>query len=128
MNEHRKTRRRHSADFKSQVVAACSAPGASTAGVALAFGVNANLVRQWRKGRGFGPTGDELARPAWMGTTVTAPLAPSFVPLALPAAQPQAAPPADIRLEVRPGALAVNVMWPVSAAADCAPWLRELLR
>jgi transposase len=48
--------------------------------------------------------------------------------VALPAAQPQAAPPADIRLEVRPGALAVNVMWPVSAAADCAAWLRELLR
>jgi transposase len=128
MNEHRKTRRRHSADFKSQVVAACSAPGASTAGVALAFGVNANLVRQWRKGRGFRPTGDELARPAWMGTTVTAPPTPSFVPLALPVAQPQAAPLADIRLEVRRGALAVNVMWPVSAAADCAAWLREWLR
>jgi transposase len=128
MNEHRKTRRRHSAEFKSQVVQACSAPGASTAGVALAFGVNANLVRQWRKGRGFRPTGDELARPAWMGTTVTAPPAPSFVPLALPVAQPQAAPPADIRLEVRRGALAVNVMWPVSAAADCATWLREWLR
>jgi transposase len=51
MNEHRKTRRRHSAEFKSQVVEACSVPGASTAGVALAFGVNANLVRQWRKGK-----------------------------------------------------------------------------
>lgn len=128
MNEHLKTRRRHSAEFKSQVVEACSAPGASTAGVALAFGVNANLVRQWRKGRGFRPTGEELTRPALIGPMVTAPPAPSFVPVALPGAQPQAAPPADIRLEVRRGALAVNVMWPASAAADCAAWLRELLR
>ena len=47
MNEHRKTRRRHSTEFKSQVVEAFSVPGASTAGVALAFGINANLVRQW---------------------------------------------------------------------------------
>jgi transposase len=127
VNEHRKTRRRHSAEFKSQVVEACSAPGASTAGVALAFGVNANLVRQWRKGRGFRPTGGELALPAVTAAMVTTPAAPAFVALALPAAQPQAAPPADIRLEVRRGALEVNVMWPASAA-DCAAWLRELLR
>lgn len=54
MNEHRKLpRRRHSAQFKREVLAACNEPGASIAGVALAFGLNANLVRQWRRGRGF---------------------------------------------------------------------------
>lgn len=40
-------KRRHSDEFKAQVVAACEAHGASVAGVAMAHGVNANLVRKW---------------------------------------------------------------------------------
>lgn len=40
-------KRRHSDEFKAQVVAACEARGASVAGVAMAHGVNANLVRKW---------------------------------------------------------------------------------
>ena len=43
----RRVKRRHSAEFKARVVAACQARGASVAGVALAHGVNANLVRKW---------------------------------------------------------------------------------
>lgn len=122
MEEHRKTRRRHSAEFKSQVIAACSAPGASTAGVALAFGVNANLVRQWRKGRGFQPSGG--TRSPSGDLTV----APAFVPLTLPPQAQPAAATADIRIEVRRSTLQVSVAWPSTAAADCAAWLRELLR
>ena len=45
-------RRRHGAEFKARVLAACDEPGASISGVALAHGLNANLVRQWRAGRG----------------------------------------------------------------------------
>ena len=52
-----KSRRRHGAQFKQEVLAACDQPGASVAGVAQAFGVNANLVHQWRRGRGFRPPG-----------------------------------------------------------------------
>ncbi|MDM0025914.1 transposase [Variovorax saccharolyticus] len=52
MDVNRKQRRRHSAAFKAQVLAACSAPGASVAAVALSFGLNDNLVHQWRRGRG----------------------------------------------------------------------------
>jgi transposase len=96
--------------------------------VALAFGVNVHLVRPWRKGRGFRPTGGEWSLPAVTQARVAAQSTPTVVPQALPAAQPQSASAADIRLEVRRGALAVNVMWPASAAADCAAWLRELLR
>jgi len=44
-------RRRHSAELKANVLAACNEPGASIAGVALAHGLNANLVRKWRSGR-----------------------------------------------------------------------------
>lgn len=127
MNEHRKTRRRHSAQFKQEVVGACREPGASVASVALAFGVNANLVRQWLRGRGFKNSGVAMmaATPPQLGTAPR-----QFVALALPA-QATASPGeanADIRVDVRRGALQVNVSWPQSAAADCASWLRELLR
>ena len=43
----KRVKRRHSAEFKARVVEECEARGASVAGVALAHGVNANLVRKW---------------------------------------------------------------------------------
>jgi transposase len=52
MHVNPKQRRRHSAAFKAQVLAACAEPGASVAAVALAFKLNDNLVHQWRRGRG----------------------------------------------------------------------------
>ena len=128
MDVNPKQRRRHSAAFKAQVLAACSEPGASVAAVALSFGLNDNLVHQWRRGRG--------ASPVRSATTVAAP-ASEFVVLSLPtpapppasAPSPTAAAPAEtIRLELKRGALGVSVVWPISAAADCAAWLRELLR
>jgi len=37
--------------------------------------------------------------------------------------------PADeSRIELQRGATAFKVAWPSTAAADCAAWLRELLR
>jgi transposase len=123
-----KQRRRHSAAFKAQVLAACAEPGASVAAVALSFGLNDNLVHQWRRGRGASPV--RLAA----ATTVAEPV-PEFVALSLPAPPPAQAPsptaaaPAEtIRLELKRGALGVSVVWPISAAADCAAWLREVLR
>lgn len=52
MHVNPKQRRRHSAAFKAEVLAACAEPGASVAAVALAFKLNDNLVHQWRRGRG----------------------------------------------------------------------------
>ena len=34
----------------------------------------------------------------------------------------------EIRIELQRGATAIKVTWPSTAAADCAAWLRELLR
>ena len=45
------TRRRHDADLKARVLEACAAPGASVARVAMAHGLNANLVHKWRRGQ-----------------------------------------------------------------------------
>ena len=116
-----KVRRRHSAEFKTQVLSACAAAGASVAGVALAHGLNANLVRQWQRGRGFKLASAALAVPA-AGVH-------QFVPLALPAVKPETTSAAgEIRVQVRRGGLEVSVSWPQSAAADCAGWLGQLLR
>lgn len=127
MDVNPKQRRRHSAEFKAQVLAACAAPGASVAAVALSFKLNDNLVHQWRRGRGASPV------PSATSTTV-AESAPQFIALSLPSPPPTSAPAVDsvaaesIHLEFKRGALGVSVRWPVSAAADCAAWLREVLR
>lgn len=134
MDEHRKTRRRHSTQFKSEVLAACREPGASVAAVALSFGLNANLVRQWLRGRGVGQAADgvtSIASPQG-GIGGNAALQ-EFVALALPGPVPASTPAAplaaaDIRIEVRRGGMQVSVSWPQSTAADCGAWLRELLR
>ncbi|SFD62423.1 IS66-like element accessory protein TnpA [Paracidovorax konjaci] len=124
-----KQRRRHSAAFKAQVLAACAEPGASVAAVALAFKLNDNLVHQWRRGRGAPKTPGVAS----MGIAE----APRFIELTVPLAVPPApAPPESspsptpemITLEFKRGALGISVTWPVSAAADCAAWLREVLR
>jgi transposase len=116
-------RRRHSLEFKERVLAACAEPGASVAAVARLFELNDNLVHQWRRGRGVGTA--KLA-------TALARKAPEFVELSLPAPTPPpakvAVPSENIRIELKRGSLGVNVLWPLSAAGDCAAWLRELLR
>ena len=43
----KRKRNRYSEDFKRQLVAACCAPGVSVASIALANGINANLLRRW---------------------------------------------------------------------------------
>ena len=118
----RRRRRTHSDEFKAHVVAACQPTGVSIAAVAMANGVNANLLRRWLH---EAQSPRELARPVARSTTPGAGTSPSkFVALQLP---PQPAP-ADIRIELRRGATAVCVTWPTSAAAECAAWMRELLR
>lgn len=39
-----------------------------------------------------------------------------------------AVPQTDIRIELQRAGLNVTVQWPTQAAADCATWLREILR
>jgi transposase len=123
MHVNSKPRRRHSDEFKAQVLAACAEPGASVAAVARTFGLNDNLVHQWRRGRGAGGV-------AAAATESAAVPAPQFVALSLPASPAGArdAPGEGIRVELKRGALTVNVLWPASAGAECASWLRELLR
>jgi len=48
-NAQSRRRRTHSKQLKSEVVVACAEPGASVAAIALARGLNANLVHKWRR-------------------------------------------------------------------------------
>ena len=106
-----KIRRRHSAELKQQILAECARPGASVASVALAHGINANVVHKWRR----------LAHAPSLDLQV-----PTFVPVTLPA--PSCALASDIRIELRRGATSISLTWPVCAAENCAAWMRELLK
>lgn len=118
-------RRRHSPEFKADAITACRRPGVSIAGVALKRGLNANLLRRWVAQ--FEANGGGAIELASRGeVSGVAQPAPAFVPLALPA--PSATASADIRIELRRGSTAVTLSWPSSAAAECAGWMRELLR
>ena len=109
-------RRFYEPQLKRQIVAESQAPGASVAGVAVAHGINANIVHRWIR---------EQA-----GSPLTAPQ--GFVALSVQAAEPaQTAADSgktDIRIELRRGATLVNIAWPAAQAGECAVWMRELLR
>jgi transposase len=49
----------------------------------------------------------------------------AFVALELPSQAPEVA--GDIGIELRRGPISVKITWPVSAARQCAAWMRELL-
>lgn len=113
-------RRRHSGAFKAEVVTACQQPGVSTASVALAHGLNANLLRRWIAEQRTGRAG----LPAVVSTTLPD-LSQRFVPLVVP---PSPARADDIHIDLVRNDLKVSVTWPAAASAECGAWLRELLR
>ena len=85
----------------------------------MANGVNANLARRW-------VVDAERHGDSQLATSCQSGIVPrSFVPLQLPPAGPAAE---DIRIELHRGTTVVNVRWPSGAAAECAAWMRELLR
>jgi transposase len=120
--QRRRRRRTHSDEFKASAVASCMQPGMSMAAVAMAHGINANLLRRWVYEAELQPgprKPDALTEPK------AAPSAPAaFVPMQLPAKCAAG----DIRIELRRGSTHINVSWPTGAAAECATWMRELLR
>lgn len=113
-------RRRHDAELKARVLAACDEPGTSVAAIARAYDLNANLVHKWR--RGVVPPARPPASPH------AGQVAGEFIALALPRREAVSAVPADIRIELRRGATTVAVSWPLAAADQCAAWLRHWLR
>ena len=118
-----RSRRRHSAEFKAEVVQACRQPGVSIAAVSLSYGLNANLVRRWMAE----PRPDALTAPRDK-PAITVEAQPLGQNQFLPVRLADGATARDIHIELRRGPTTVIVNWPVHEAAACAAWLREWLR
>lgn len=113
-------RRRHSAEFKAQVIKACQQPGVSIAAIALHYRLNANMLRTWLTAH---ERATAMEQP---GSSAVRPVA-EFIPLQL-AGKPETIATQDIVIEVRRGAATITVRWPSSSAAECAGWLQNWLR
>ncbi len=113
--------------FKAQLVAACNQPGVSTAAIALANGLNANLLRRW------------VSEHRHTHSSAQPPSDPAagFVPLSLahPARCASALPPAGfetpaqerIQLHFCRGDLHATLSLPAHQHAQCAALLKLLL-
>ena len=120
----RRRRRRHSAEFKAEAVAACRQPGVSIAAVAMSRSVNANLLRRWVvEAERAADSQRPIAQPKALPRSPIE--AQRFVPVAL---EKPVSSEARIRIEVRRGAATVLVEWPASAAGECAEWLSGLVK
>lgn len=93
------------------------------AAVALANGLNANLLRRWVKDHGgvkeTNSGGEIDARARNLRP-------PTLVPITVSAPEVDAA--GEIKIAIHRNQTVVEVTWPVSQAAMCAQWLREILR
>lgn len=112
----RRRRRTHSEEFKAQAVESCKQPGVSVASVAMANGINANLLRRWVQA---------AASPAAVMPVPDAEPV-GFIALPMPAAP--TVPTEPIRIELQRGPTTIVVTWPANGADACAAWLREMLR
>jgi transposase len=147
---HRRANRRvHDAEFKARVLSECQRPGASVAGVALAHGLNANLLRKWLQGRGVKRCGLVAAvaaaprgtSPAKRGEppAEAAAAALQFLPIDMASGGPSARVPKaatravevtaepTIDIALARGGVQLQVRWPASQASACGAWLHVLL-
>ncbi|MDP9975224.1 transposase [Variovorax paradoxus] len=112
-------RRRYSEELKQQVLSECERPNASVAKVAMAHGINANVVHSWRK-----KVRESLETPDAIALQE-----PTFVPMMLPpVASAVSASPRQIQVQIKRGAVVISVDWPLEAAAQLGIWTREFLK
>jgi transposase len=128
----RSARRYHALELKKAVLDECRA-GSSVASVAMAHGLNANLVHKWRRceqGKVVAATTTPIPAQTFIPLAITSPAAPPPPAPITPIAPtpPASAESRELRIELRRGAIVATVNWPMSASAECAGWLRELLR
>ena len=125
-------RRKHSDEFRAEVLAECRQPSRSISGVALKHGVNANLVRTWLRKSESPLASLPIIEPTSASSNRREPQEQQFVPVRVDVT---AAPTecsvgrsSAIQLELRRGHSTVSVTWPSELASDCGVWLREWLR
>jgi transposase-like protein len=103
-------------------MAACKQPGVSTAAVALANGLNSNLLRRW-----ISESQARLPKPATAKQTKALAIATQtqFIPLQI---QAGGVAPSNIQIELQRAGTTVRVQWPIGFSAECAAWMREVLK
>lgn len=121
----RRSRRRYTEEFKKQAIEACLQPGVSMASVALANGLNANLLRRWVIERQEAVAGS-VTLPDQHPLEITEPSIPGLVPITV--AMPEMPPSGEIKIEIHRNQTLISISWPVSQSTSCADWLRDLLR
>ena len=102
------------------------------AALALQHGMNTNVLHRWLKEHRQGlhrlTGGDvvaaQLPPPAFIPVTFES---VSVVPVEVNE-QASSTTSSDIRIDIHRGSTNVSVHWPLHAGAQCAPFLRELLR
>jgi transposase-like protein len=106
-------RRQHTSEFKQRLIALCL-PGISISGVALAHGVNANLLRRWIK---------DFSVPDLL------PAIPTPVPLIPIQVDLPPANPADevIAITIQKNNASIDIRWPGSQAKAFGHLLKDLL-
>ena len=121
----RRSRRRYTEEFKKQAIEACLQPGVSMASVALANGLNANLLRRWVIERQEAVAG-RVTLPDQHPLEITEPSIPGLVPITV--AMPEMPPSGEIKIEIHRNQTLISISWPVSQSTSWADWLRDLLR
>lgn len=105
-------KRRHSTEFKQGLVALCQ-PSISVSAVALAHGINANLLRRWIKQ--FAQTSPVVNTPAKL-----LPIQVDF---------PAGSAVSDvIEIRIQKGRARIDIRWPNQHPHACGLWLTELLK
>lgn len=110
----RRRRRQHAPEFKQELVALCQ-PGVSVSAVALAHGVNANLLRRWI----------HQFRNESSPRTVLEPAKLVAVRVDLPAEAP-----VDdaIEINIQKDSTRISIRWPGHQAKACGQWLGEWVK
>ena len=116
----RRRRRSYSADFRQRVIQACQSPGVSIASVALANGMNANLLRRWVNERE-----PSQALQSVMTRSPVQKVAEHFVPVAVTRPGDELEP---IRIEIRRGNVSIAMSLPAALVVESGRLVRELLK
>lgn len=103
MEQVKQGRRRRSVQIEQRVLSACEQPGASVATVALSHGINANLAHKWQRQQ----RRVSAVTPSFIPATFDEPEVPGVTALAQANC---------IEVDVRRGATALQIRWPISTA------------
>jgi len=108
-------RRKHTIDFKTDLVTMCSQPGISVSAVAQAHGVNANLLRRWMK-----------QYPA-DGKAPLAPASSKLVPVQVEVTNTSPTG-EEIHFDIQRGTTRIHIRWPLAGATACVQLLGAWLK